>query len=241
VSLSREALIARWATASHQPTRLLEARAALATPQPSLRGLAARELATPGRYHLTTQPAPPPQNSIWMRLWTWLSDRWMDLWRATFGRAHLEHGTAVVIGDALIVVVALVILFVAVRLFATVVLERRARGAGAQALDSAGDAAATYAAACESARRGDYARASRLLFAATIAALSMRGVVREDRSATVGEIRRGLSGDDAALVAPFDAVASAFVTSAYAERPVDGLQWERAQAAYLTLTAQARA
>ncbi|MBV8372792.1 MAG: DUF4129 domain-containing protein [Candidatus Eremiobacteraeota bacterium] len=232
MSAQRDALIARWIAASHQSALRLEAPAPLSTPPPNLHALAATELTTPGRYRLTTALAPPSSPSIWLRLWSWLQDRFADLWRATYGRTHLGRGTAMAIGDVLIAAVALIVLFVAVRMLANLIVERRATRA--EPLESQDDARALYASACERARAGDYGLASRLLFAATVATLANRGLVRDDRSATVGEFRRTL-GNERSLVAAFDTVASAFVTSAYAEKPVEAPQWERARDAYLSL------
>ena len=69
-----------------------------------------------------------------------------------------------------------------------------------------------------------------------LAALDLRGVVPDERSSTVGDIRRRLLARDRSLVAPFNDVASAFVVSAYAERPIEASQWEKARAAYAALT-----
>jgi len=236
-----QALIARWTAATHQPARRLQTSAPVATPPGNLQALAARELATPGRYQLATVAPRPVETSLWTRLWTWLLDRWKDLWQATYGRAHLGRGGAVAIGDLLIAAVALLLLLVTLRLLTTLVLERRSRAATAEPLALPADAPALYAAACERARHGEYARASQFLFAATIASLSGRGLVHDDRSATVGEFQRALRRDDAALVAPFDAVSSAFVIGAYAERPVDAPDWERARQAYLSLAGRVEA
>jgi hypothetical protein len=235
VSLGRDALIARWTAATHRPARLLETSTPIASPPANLRALAARELAVPGRYRLSVLGAPAPQAPWWMRLWTYVSDRWTELWRATLGRAHLGRAGAVVIGDVLIAIVAVVILVVSVRLVMSIAIDRRTRAASSEPLDATADAPALYAAACECARGGEYAQASRLLFAASIAALSQRGLVRDDRSATVGDFRRTLRRDGGSLTASFDSVSSAFVISAYAERPVDASQWERARQAYLLL------
>jgi hypothetical protein len=240
VSLAREALIARWTAASHHSARLLEPTAPVTSPPANLRALAAAELTAPGRYHLTAAVAPASGIPFWTRVWTWLYDRWMDLWKAAFGSAHLGRAGAVAIGDVLIAIVALAIVVVAIRLLASLSLEGR-RLSAAEPLESAADSRALYAAACDRARRGEYARASQLLFAATIAALALRGLVRDDRSATVGDFRRDLRRDDASLIAPFDSVSNAFVTGAYAEQPVDADQWERARAAYLSLAGRAEA
>jgi hypothetical protein len=80
-----------------------------------------------------------------------------------------------------------------------------------------------------------------LLFAATVVALDLRGVVTEDPSATVGDLRRALRSRQTELVPPFDAVAAPFVASAYAERAVEPADWERAHAAFLTFAPQSDA
>jgi hypothetical protein len=235
---TREALIARWSAANHRPARLLETSAPFARPPPGLRTLAARELAMAGRYRLA--PSPPavrPNRPWWLRAFDWLRDRWTALWSAAFGRARLGRGGAVVIGDLLIAGAVLLVLFVGYRLLAGLAFDRRSGAGRFETLASPVDPRALFAAADERARRGEYAAASRLLFAATIAALAGRGAVRDDRSATVGDFRRVLRQCDAGLVPSFDAVSSAFVTAAYAERPVEALQWERARLAYLSVLA----
>lgn len=237
---TREALIVRWAAANHRSAQAWEhGPRAFATPPPSLRALATRELATAGRYRLAPGrgPAAKPDVAWWMRAWNWLRDRWTQLWSAAFGRARLGRNGAMAIGDLLIAAAGLLILFVAYRLLAGFVFERRSRTGSFEAIDSPADAPALYAAANDRARRGEYGAASRLLFAATISALALRGVVRNDRSATVGDFRGALRQRDAGLLALFDAVSSAFVTSAYAELPVDASAWERARLAYLSLAA----
>lgn len=237
---TREALIARWSAANHRPARLLETSASpFVTPPPGLRTLAARELAMAGRYQLTPSPLPAirPDRPWWMRAFDWLRDRWIALWNAAFGRARLGRAGAVVIGDLLIAGAVLLVLFVGYRLLAGLAFERRARAGRFEALASPADTRALFAAADERARRGEYGAASRLLFAATIAALADRGAVLDDRCATVGDFRRILRQRDAGLVPPYDAVSSAFVTAAYAECPVETPQWERARLAYLSLLA----
>ena len=239
--MTREALIARWATVNHRSARLLDSIApAVSTPPPNLPALAARELGVAGRYRLVpsarlsdgVQPVLP----WWLRPWNWLRDRWRQLWRTTFGRAQLSRGGAITIGDVLIAAAVLLVLFVVYRMLREVAYERRrSRSRSTQPLFSTRNARTLYAGACERARNGEYAAASALLFAATICALAHRGLVRDDRSATVGDFRRTLQQRDAALLSFFDVVSTAFVTSAYAELPLEGPQWERARLAYLRL------
>lgn len=238
---TREALIARWATVNHRPARLLESAApVVATPPPNLRELAARELAVAGRYRLRSSRRADAgvQSGLpwWLSPWNWLRDRWRQLWRTTFGHAKLSRSGAIAIGDVLIAGAVLLILFVAYRMLMEVAYERRrSRPGSTQPLLSTQSAATLYAGACERARRGEYGVASSLLFAATICALAQRGLVRDERSATVGDFRRTLQQRDESLLSFFDVVSAAFVTSAYAELPVEGPQWERARLAYLCL------
>jgi hypothetical protein len=236
----RAALIGRWTAANHRSPRTWEAPpSAPAWPMPplGLRALAARELATAGRYRLAPErlPAATPNDPWWLRAFDWLRDRWTQLWNAAFLRARLGRGGAIVIGDLLIAAAVLVILFVSYRLLAEFAFERRSRRRSLESIVLPADARALYAGACERARHGEYGAASRLLFAAAISALALRGVVRDDRSATVGEFRNAVRRGDAGLVSFFDAVAAAFVTSAYAELPVEAAEWERARRAYLAL------
>ncbi len=130
--------------------------------------------------------------------------------------------------------VALLLLVVGFRLISGLAIDRRA-AVRAQRLETPQDASALYATACAFARSGDYTRASAALFAAAIVAMSARGVVRDDRSATVGDLRRTLRAGDDTLVGPFDEVASAFVAGTYAERPLATAEWERARTSYLRL------
>jgi len=234
---TRHALIALWATASHRSAAGLESRDILASPPAALPRLTAAELATPGRYHLTASVVEPPSPSWWSLLWNWLRDRWNDLWRAAFGRAHVGRMGSVAIGDVLLAIVALLLVIVTIRLLAALTIDRR-RHSGEVRFEAEPVAGELYAKACAFARRADYAQASTALFAAAIAALAERGAVQDDSSATVGDVRRALGASQRTLVAPFNDVASAFVTSAYAQQPVAAADWERARSAYLRFAAE---
>ena len=148
----------------------------------------------------------------------------------------MGSGSAVALGDLLMGGVALLLLVVGLRLLSGLAIERRA-GTRSQRLSIPPDASALYVSACAAAGARDYARATALLFAAAVAALTTQGLVRDDRSATVGDLRRKLRSGGSALVPSFDDVASAFVAGTYAERPLDASEWERAHASYLRLAA----
>ena len=137
------------------------------------------------------------------------------------------------IGDILIGFAVLALVFAVIRLLAEFQIDRR-RAAAVEALNPARDARKLYERATAAALRGDLTAASRLLFAAAVVALDLRGVVAEDPSATVGDLRRALRSRQNELVPPFDAVAAPFVASTYAERAVEAADWERAHAAFLT-------
>lgn len=235
-STQRDALTSRWTHASHAaipgnrklPHGVAPSQDSLAP----LHALAVAELSVPGRYHLHDAAAPAPSQTWWERLWGWLSDRWNALTQALFGRVHVNPTVAGVVGDVVIALLVLAVAAAAIRII-VVYGRRSARAASVRALNPAADAAALYAMAAERAERGEYAAAAQLLFRATLAMLDVRGTLRDDASATVGEIRRSLSERD--LVRAFDAVATMFVAGTYAERPLDAAEWERARDAYLTL------
>ena len=116
----RDDLVARWVSANDaQIAKITDAkkRAAAETSFAKLRGridepaaspmlpdfsaAARRELATPGRYQLSTRVAPPPQPTLWERLWQWVRDRFADLWNALNDRVHIGPSGAMAIGDVL--------------------------------------------------------------------------------------------------------------------------------------------
>ncbi|HTX59117.1 MAG TPA: hypothetical protein VMH02_05515 [Verrucomicrobiae bacterium] len=232
----RAALIARWEAQARPPAALRRALDATAPPSkaPDLAAMAARELAAPGRYHLTEAPQ-RPRTSWWARFWTWIAEQLRKLFSALFGRAHISRGGAAAIGDVLIALAAAVLLFAVWRLLAQLQFARERGRTSAEALAEPLDARAFFARAQAAASAGDLALASRLLFVAAVLALDLRGAVANDPSATVGDLRRALRARDAALLGAFDAVAGPFVCSAYAERPVAPSDWARARAAFFAL------
>lgn len=249
----RDALVARWTTANTaQIANIRDAKARAAAQkafakvqahldeptdtaaEPSdLNAMLQRELATPGLYNLSAKIAPPPNRPWYQQLWDWLYGWLQKLWNALFGNVRIGRGGALAIGDLLIGAAILALLYAVIRLLAEFQIER-GRAAAVEALGASPDARALYQRARAAAGKGDFAAASRLLFAASVVALDLRGIVAEDPSATVGDLRRALRSREASLVAPFDAVAAPFVASTYAERPVAGADWERAHDAFLT-------
>lgn len=255
VASQRDGLVAKWIAANEHAVATIDntkaraaaraafdkARARLDEPVPAqdlavpdFAAVARRELAVPGRYQLAIKVAPPPVQPWYERGWQWLMDRLHDLWQALFGRVHLGRGGAIAIGDLLIGALVLALIFVAIRFIGALQFERRRRASQIEALAPPANARELYERAHAAAGRGDLATASRLLFAATLVALDLRGAVVEDPSATVGDLRRTLRSREAGLVVPFDLVAAPFVASAYAERPVATADWERAREAFLT-------
>lgn len=234
---SREALIERWlhANPTHTVARLESARqTALPAHAPANLGvLAQRELGIAGRYRLAPPPsAAPPTEPWWWRALGWLADRWQQFLHAVFGRVHVGKEQAASIGDLLLFIIGLILLVVVVRLLRTIQLARSALRPNSEPLAEAPNPLSLYKRACNAASRGEYGNAALLLFGATVALLDLRGAVEAGRSATVGDLRRGLRARDAALIAPFDAVAAPFVARAYAERSVDEMQWNRARDAF---------
>ena len=236
---SREALIARWlrANRTHTVAHLQAAPPVGASPKemPNLQALAQQELATAGRYQLTVTPARPEREPWWARLWDWISAKWHDLWNALFSRVHVGREAAASAGDVLLVLVVGLLIWVVVRILRNVQIARTSARSQSQALATPPDPQQVYDDARSAANRGDYGNAALLLFAATIALLSVRGAIDASRSATVGDLRRGLRAREKASVVPFDAVVAPFVQRAYAERPVAAAQWTIAESAFLAL------
>lgn len=236
---SREALLQRWLHANRA-----HATIALDRPRgnpgllPNLQSLAQNELAVPGRYQLVLPKAPVEQEPWWLRAINWLSDRWQELWHKLFGRAHIAKGTAVAIGDWLLVLVGVALLALGLSFLRDLQLARERLRAAASPIEPPADPDSLYLRAREAAARGDYSGAARILFAATVAALAGNGTIDGRRSATVGELRRELRSANARLIVPFDAVAMPFVAAAYAERAVDAAQWQRASDAFDSLLAE---
>ncbi len=238
---SREALIGRWleANSSHTIAHLDAGPRSVSKPAapPDLQALALRELSVPGRYRIANPPSPPVAGEAWwMRAWDWIAERWHRFWQVLFGRAHVGRGTAADIGDILLVLIGLLFLYVVIRVVAAVQLERSASRAQSAPLAEPPSPRSLYKRACAAASRGDYGAAALLLFAATVALLDRQGAVDAASSATVGDLRRRLRVHRTALVAPFDAIAEPFVQRAYAERAIDESQWERARAAFDSLS-----
>jgi len=256
---TRAQLVARWEHAQRAAIAKIPQRKARAAAETRLaaerRGLdegpgtsgpsdlsqiAARELRTAGRYDLAHAAAPPSPN-WWQRFWTWVSEHVGKLLRLVFGRAHVSPSQAVAAGYVLLAAVTLLLLIVALRLIASIDFDRRRRARGVEPLAGKPDARALYERALRCAERERYGDAVKLLFAAAVTALELRGELEERRSATVGELRASVRARDASLTVPFDAIARPFVFSAYAERAVGSDEWERARGAYLALVPEASA
>jgi hypothetical protein len=243
---SRNALTERWlrANPAHTLARLNSVPPGFAhgtaTAPPDLRALAQHELDTAGRYRLS-QPVRAPAKSWWERALEWLADRWQKGWNAVFGRVHVGKQQAASIGDVLLLLVGLLLIFVVMRLVREIYLAREAASTLFEPLAIPPSPRALYKRACDRANAGDYGNAALLLFAATVAFLDRRGAVDASSTATVGDLRRSLRARYAAWLTPFDTVAAPFVQTAYAERPIDEAQWQRAEAAYAILAASSRA
>jgi hypothetical protein len=223
------------AQAAFDATLTRIARGGTARPAPLALAQSVRsELDMPGRYQLHPQEA-PIRRSWWAIAFGWFVDRWDAFLKALSKRIHLGPSGSAAIGDVLVVVALLLVAIVAGRMLAVLHIERERRRMRLQPLGSQRSAHALWLQACEAAQRGAYGAAVRTLFAATVTLLDLRGVVHDDASATVNELRRAVRERNAAVESPFVEIARAYTSAAYAERPVDAALWETANAAYGTL------
>jgi len=210
-----------------------------ATPPHDIVRAVRAELAVPGRYHLYAATA-RPHPSLILQLLRWLADRWNDL--LTLLQRHVNIGPkgTSLIGDAVVVICMLAIAAIGAHLLMQLQLERTRR-ARAFAIAPARSAHALAMAAARAAEAGDHARAIRTLFMAMVTLLDLRGVVRDERSATVNELRRALHERDGRLEPAFVEIARLYTRAAYAEIPVDEAAWRTARAAYDELVSSAAA
>lgn len=190
------------------------------------------ELATPGRYHLHDAA----RHRSWLELAaSWIYDRFADFERALAAHVHVGASATGLLGDVLVILCVGIVAFAGARLLMALQAERTARAVSLP-LETTRNAAALARAASDAAASGAYGRAIRLLFAASVALLDLRGLLRDDRSATVNELRHAVRERAADAEIPFVEIARAYTSEAYAERPADRDAWTAASAAYDVLS-----
>ncbi len=181
----------------------------------------------------TTARAPQP--TLLEIAWTWFRDHVLAPIVGTIGRAlgaSPNVGTA--IGIAAIVVALGILVYVVVRATLDLVRPRARTDHGTQetGLANARDAAAWVAFARASAARGDFASAIAALFAAALATLDDRALVRFDAARTPGEYRRLVRRECARAADAFDEITGAFVRARFAPQTPDAEAFAAAQRAY---------
>lgn len=191
------------------------------------------ELATPGRYHFET---PHGIRRSWLEVaFAWIADRYREFVQALSAHLHVSARGVSLAGDVLVVLAVIAIGVIGAQLLLALQTERLSR-AHALALAPARSAHALARRAAEAAERGAYASAIRLLFTAAVTLLDLRGVVHDDESATINDLRREIRERNTGAEEPFVAIASAYTAAAYAEERLDAGAWERARDAYRRLT-----
>jgi hypothetical protein len=194
------------------------------------------ELAVPGRYQLSLGGV--QHRSLVDEIFQWLWDRWADFFRALTSHIKIGPRGTSLIGDAVVVLCVVAIAAIAAHLLTQLQYER-SRRERAFALGPARSAHALAAAAAAAARDGDFARAIRLTFIAAVTLLDLRGVMHDERSATINELRRALHERNDELDGPFAEISALYTATAYAQAPAGPQAWQRARAAYDELVAGA--
>ena len=210
-------------------------RSSLTPPHDIVRAVQA-ELAAPGRYHL--QALPPAHRSLFAVILGWLGDRLNDLFTLLQQHVRIGQAGASAIGTVVVILCVLGIAGIAAHLLLQFEFVHTQR-TGAVSLAPVRSAHALAALARQSALAGDYARAIRILFLAAVTLLDLRGVVRDEQSATINELRRALRARDERLEPAFVAIAHVYTSAAYAESPVGEPAWNSARAAYDELAGMA--
>ena len=199
-----------------------------------LAAAAAHELATPGRYRLH-RAVVAPRASWWQLLWGWVGDRWSALIGLLTKHVRIAGPLRATIGDVLVVLVLSAIGVVAAQMLRALQFRRDRSLTDVRPLQPGRSAHLIFVRAEAAAQSGNYARAIRLLFTATVTLLDLRGALHDNASATVNELRGelGSQGDD--VKAAFVAIARHFTQAAYAEHPVVDREWVAARDAYHAL------
>jgi hypothetical protein len=208
----------------------------VSTTQADVAAAVRAELAVPGRYQLS---APTVRHrSLFDAVFQWLWDRWNELFHALFSHIKIGPQGTSLIGDAVIVICVVTIAAIGAHLLMQL-QDERSRRDRAVALAPARSAHAFAAAASAAANAGDYARAIRLLFIAAVTLLDLRGVMRDERSSTVNQLRRALHARRGNLDQPFAEIARLYTAAAYAQSPAGADAWDRARTAYDQLVTSA--
>lgn len=182
--------------------------------------------------------APKHSPTLLERAFDWLRGIWQHLIDNVARRVHISTGATNVIGELLLAALVLFILAVIVRLLLSI--SRDASSARVVVLDEATrrTAAELFAEANDLAGRGAYAKAAAVLYRATLALLSERGILAESASSTVGDVSRRLRHLNRSVHGSFAPIAERFNDAAYAERPLDLNAWNEASSSYRRLAAQ---
>ena len=197
------------------------------------------ELAVPGRYQL--RAAAVEAHASWWQLFAiWLGDRWNEFAHRFFPHLRVNAHTASIAGDVVVLLCVVIVAFTAAQLLSSLQLARERRASIGTLQSSARSAHALVVAAMREAENGAYGSAVRLLFAAGVTLLDLRGVVHDERSTTINEVRRLLRVRNASAEVPFIDLACIYTNVAYAERPVNAALWEDAKAAYERLSESVR-
>jgi hypothetical protein len=191
------------------------------------------ELATPGLYHLYASPAAVRHSWFWI-LMQWLIDRLLAFERALASHVKIGRDATSILGDAIVLLCVIAVAAAVAHMLMSLQSEGRRRAA-VTPLASRRSAQAIAHQASQVAASGEYAKATRLLFNAAVAMLDVRGIVRDDESATVNELRRQLRQRAPDDEREFAEIARFYSAAAYAEYPLDADAWTRAMDAYQTL------
>lgn len=201
----------------------------MSTPATNIVEAVRAELAVPGRYQLRVGGV--KQRSLIDQIFQWLWDRWNDLFHALFSHIKIGPQGTSLIGDAVIVFCVVGIAALGAHLLMQL-QDERSRRERVIALAPARSAHAFAVAATAAANAGDYAHAIRLLFIAAVTLLDLRGVMRDERSATINQLRNALHARRDKLDRPFAEIAHLYTAAAYAQAPAGADAWQRARTAY---------
>lgn len=196
------------------------------------------ELAVRGRYQLA-EPAQTFHPTWYQLFFLWVGDRFNDVIAWLAAHVHVGREGSGIAGAIVLLLSVAIVGFAGARLLMALQVSRDRRfGASAPFAPPLRSARALLGAAVRAADANNFDRAVRLIFAAAVALLDLRGVISDDDGATINELRRALRLRDADAERPFATIARAYVSAAYAEARTGPEEWTAARDAYAALAAR---
>lgn len=204
-------------------------------PRSDVATVTARILAQPAYRVAKTTPAPPQQDTIWVRILKWIVRQFQKLIEALAYAAQGSPALGIVFAVILIGIAVLGLAYVGYRIASGIVIRRESRSVEGDPLPAETSADELYAAAREAARSGRYAQAIALLFQASLLLFDRSKRIGYDPARTPGEYRRLVRRHAPPAAPAFETLARFFILAAYAGAHVGEGDWRGAESSFQSI------